>query len=478
MKSNKTFVLTLLFLFILLGPIGQFFTFKFTPLYDLNLKTDLYNNAKWVQNKPKVFIMGSSHAKYTIIPSIITKLNPQLKPGDVVNVGENAASPFNMYTTYQKNKDKFSKAEIVYYTLEPHMWGEKYYLYNKYEKIFLNYDQWEYLEINSGIKNSYFYPFQTFIDSLLFSTQDRSKTYGYSKLKHKKFNAFKANQVSKLIYEPIELFPVSDFDMKYLKKLKEELNSNGTKFIFVLTPTYSWAKHYASEAKTYDAMLIDKLNTNLGPTPIIGSFYAEDFSLKYEDFKDDTHLADSGALKYTQLLFKNIKQHKNLIKTPLKNTFLYRFTRNKQECIETNETIKPSNFKWNVDKNSYLTFNNSQLELNSKDIIKFAFINSKFPPRTDVKTVTIQIQTNTNKIEMLSISLRNKNEFSHFFLKQNDFETGKIILSQTTMNRTSKNFDFTNIDGLTIRVYPNTNDITKLIVKSINFSYCKNKTKQ
>jgi len=108
------------FLFIL-GPAGQFLLFKFTPLYNLNLLTKLYDDASWVKGEPKVLIMGSSHARYHIIPKEIARLNPHYAMKDIVNIGENAASPFEMYTAYRKQKQKFNHVELVYYTLEPHI---------------------------------------------------------------------------------------------------------------------------------------------------------------------------------------------------------------------------------------------------------------------------------------------------------------------------------------------------------------------
>jgi len=322
----KKFTFIIIIGIIILGPVGQFVLFKFTPLYDLNLLTKLYDDASWVKGKPKIVIMGSSHSRYHIIPNEIAKLNDNYEIGDIVNIGENAASPFRMYTTFMKNREKFREVETVYYTLEPHMLGEKYYLYNAYEEIFLNYTQWKYLEKHHKKKNNYFYPFQTFIKSLEFDTYNRAKTNGYSALKHKKFNSYSIGKVPKQSYRPLTLFPVSSFGIKYFKKLKEELNKQGTELIFVLTPTYSWTKYYAKEAKEYDDMLITMLNEALGKVKIIGSFWPEDFDLVYKDFKDDTHMAHSGAVRFTREVFMKIDDHKNIKKEKLLNTYLYRYT--------------------------------------------------------------------------------------------------------------------------------------------------------
>ena len=321
---SKKFTLIIIISVILFGPVGQFLLFKYTPVYNLNLLTKLYDDASWVKGKPKIVIMGSSHARYHIIPKEIAKLNDKYALKDIVNIGENAASPFEMYTSFMKNKDTFSELETVYYTLEPHMLGEKYYANNTYEKVFLNYTQWKYLEKYHKKKNNYFFPFQTFIKSLKFKTSNRAKTNGYSALKHKKFNVYSKGKVPNQAYEPLELFPISSFGMKAFKKLKEALDKQGTELIFVLTPTYSWTKYYASEAKEYDDMLISLLNEHLGKSKIIGSLWAEDFNLTYEDFKDDTHMAHSGSLKFTQKVFTSIDKYKNIKPKILKNTYLYK----------------------------------------------------------------------------------------------------------------------------------------------------------
>jgi hypothetical protein len=321
----KKFVLTVIAFIIILGPAGQFLLFKFTPLYDLNLLTKLYDDAAWVKGEPKVLIMGSSHARYHIIPKEIAKMNENYTFDDIVNIGENAASPFEMYTAYMKQKHKFKHVELAYYTLEPHILSEKYYLYNTYEKIFLSYKQWQYLEKYHHKKNEYFFPFQTFVNSLHFSIRNRSATNGFTPLKHKKFTLFSKGKVANSIFKPLTLFPVSDFSMYYLGKLKKEIEAHGGKFILVETPTFSWQKFYADEGKIYDDMLVEKLNRTLGPTPVIGSFWPEDFHLSYDDFKDDTHMAYSGALPFTRMLFYDIASHKQLKPLPIHQTFLYRY---------------------------------------------------------------------------------------------------------------------------------------------------------
>ena len=106
MSQYKKFVKIILLIIIVLSPLTQFVLFKFTPIYNLNLYSKLYDDANWVNGHPKVLIMGSSHAKYHIIPSLIVKMNDQYQKNDIVNIGENAATPFEMFIAYNKQKKK------------------------------------------------------------------------------------------------------------------------------------------------------------------------------------------------------------------------------------------------------------------------------------------------------------------------------------------------------------------------------------
>jgi hypothetical protein len=451
----KKFTLIIITGVIFFGPIGQFLLFKYTPIYNLNLLTKLYDDASWVIGKPKIVIMGSSHARYHIIPAEIAKLNKDYELKDIVNIGENAASPFEMYTSFMKNRDKFSKVQIVYYTLEPHMLSEKYYPYNKYESILLNYKQWKYLENNHNKKNNYFFPFQTFVQTLKFKTTNRSKSNGYSALKHKKFNKYSPGRVSKSIYEPLELFPVSLHGINSFKKLKEELDKQGAELIFVLTPTYTWQKYYAKEAKVYDDMLIKLLNTAIGDSKVIGSFWPEDFALQYEDFKDDTHIAHSGALKFTQEVFYDIKKYNNLKLTAIKNTFSYRFISfHKQSEKKLIGNLNIKSLVWKTDKSGKITFENGYLELNTYDIENFVYLDTKFKNIKNIESVFISMELPDEKLKMISISLRNGKEYGHFFVRADEFKDGKIKLSKINISQSSKDFEFNNFDGFTIRLYP------------------------
>lgn len=458
----KKYVFRFIIVLIFLGPIGQFFLFKYTPLYDINLKTNLYDNASWVKEKTRVAIMGSSHAKYHIIPREILKLNKKYKKFNIINIAQDAAGPFEMYTTYKKNEEKLSSLEYLFYTLEPHMLGEKYYLYNDYEKIKLSKKQWDYLEKFDNQQNSFWYPFQTFVQSLQISKTKGNNEYGYIPLKHKDFNTFSKGKVKKQLFGDLKLFPISKFQISYLKKLKNKVEKNGTKFIFVLTPTYTWHKIYKKEAKEYDNQLITLLNKEIGDSVIIGSFYPEDYMLNYEDFKDDTHLSHSGALKFTKKIFKNLSDLNNKEAKKFKNTFNYKLTKN----------INNFDFftiPWKYDKTSLIIKKKDFISFNSSKVNNSVVFNSSFNLISNINGIKLKISPSKEKLKMISITLRNGKEYAHFFIKNKLDRNRDIYLDKSNISKKSKKFNLKKIDSIGIRLYPsNSDNITDFKVHSID----------
>ena len=67
-------------------------------------KSFMYDRGHWLKYDnlyPNVVFLGTSMTRHTIIPDIIAK-NSGLKVGDVVNLGMNAATPYEMYLTFKK----------------------------------------------------------------------------------------------------------------------------------------------------------------------------------------------------------------------------------------------------------------------------------------------------------------------------------------------------------------------------------------
>lgn len=319
--------------YLLILIVMQFFIFKFTSIHKIALYTKLYDYARWVKSDHvKVLIMGSSHARYSISPKCITENSKQYKYDEIFNVGAGAASPFAMYITYKKNIHKFKKLELVYFALSPHMLSEKYFLYLVYEKIFLNFKQWNYflkhhytyLKKYHLPVNLFFFPIFVFINSCQFSRKIFSgRNNGFDPLKHQDFASTKPNTIKKYVFDPLDIFPVSSFQIQYIKKLKKLIENNGGKFIMFLTPTYTWHSFYKLEANEYDSALVFELNKNIGPVSIIGSLSSSKYDLDYSCFYDDTHLSEKGALRFTEAILKDIDRHKNLDVTHIKSLYEY-----------------------------------------------------------------------------------------------------------------------------------------------------------
>lgn len=319
----KTTVLKIFFgIFSLL--IGQFTFFRIPAIYNLCLSADLYDHAKWVEGKPKVVLMGSSHCYHGIDPKVIAQQN-LLDENSVVNLGISAGTPFEMLVTYNKNLEKLKNAKILYYTIEPWVFYEKYYKHKAYEKIFIDMKQYFSFILKDGSDYSYFFPSKLFLRALL-SHGKGGSNQGFSPIQTQENHHFDEMTVDKLneaFGSQSSGFGISRFQLESLQNLKNQAESNGTIVCFLLTPTdNSWISSY-KKLHEYDLEFTKELNKHLGPVRVVGSFSPERFGLLKKDFYDDNHLALSGAKKYTQQLFENISGHVKLSPQKIVSLILY-----------------------------------------------------------------------------------------------------------------------------------------------------------
>jgi hypothetical protein len=251
--------------------------------------------------------MGSSLARYGIIPSLISK-NNGLEPDSVCNVGIDAGTPFEMYVTYKKQLNILSNATIVYYTIEPWIFSSKYYRYKKYEKIRLNYKQWRLLYKDQGLFNDYLFPIHIFIDSLEFKKSLSTPWNEYLLLPgHRHFQPLKELLFE---YEPYTDFPVSLFQLYYLRKLKDAVEQNGGTFICVLVPKHrTWCRSYYRDCSRFNYDFVSLFNRYVGAVRIVGSNCDEAYKLKDADFFDSFHLNNVGAYRFTEAEFSDISRH-------------------------------------------------------------------------------------------------------------------------------------------------------------------------
>jgi len=276
----------------------------------------LYNYAHWAQKirkKPKIIFLGSSFAKVHLIPKIVVS-RYALEEGDVMNFGESSAGPFAMFRTYQKNKTIFQKAHTIFIGLDPHILGEKFYPYMLYERQFLSWAQWRYFfthhqsymkKYHPDIKYPIIFPFFLFFKSLVFKFPSKV-FFGYEPRIHKTFKCLESTNLKQNVFEPLTMFPPSNWSIMYLKQLKDCFESEGKTVYFVLSPSYSWGYGYKKECGEYDAILVEKLRIHLGKITLLGSLFGDDFGLEYHHFYDDYHLSHTGAAQFTEQILDSI----------------------------------------------------------------------------------------------------------------------------------------------------------------------------
>ena len=74
-------------------------------------------------------------------------------------------------------------------------------------------------------------------------------------------------------------------------------------------------------------------------------------------------------------------------------------------------------------------------------------------------------------LKMISISIRNENEFAHYFFNRNEIKFDGVSLRSDNIDRKSDNFSMNSINNMTIRLYPidQGSSITDFQVNSVNF---------
>ena len=341
--------------------------FRWLQLFRITRYTKVYDNGCAFQGKPKLLILGSSFAKTNIIPKTIALCNEGYGEHEIFNFGQSMAGPYEDYISVVRNLDKLQSLEYVFIGIDPHILSKKFYHYMDVERNFVTLKEWRYMfdhhksymqKYHPNITISWSTPFLYLKNIFRFKCKKTSRFMGYEPRNHFKVEPFNPQDIKKYTYEPLELFGVSDFSIKYLQKLQKLLQKKtNAKITYFLSPSYDWQEGYAQYCREYDTVLIHKLQKALGDIPIIGTLYKEDYDLKKYDFYDNRHLSHTGALKYTTKLFSDIKQqsfqnmqilplyhyradkiHAKVQDTLVKNLEvlqdeIYRFTRNKKSIV-------------------------------------------------------------------------------------------------------------------------------------------------
>lgn len=305
----------------------QFFIFRSEAFLSFALKSSFYDKAFWVHNEPTMLIMGSSVARYGISPEIILRNNNSMRPYQVINISADAATPFEMYNSYNNRKSILSRAKTVYYTIEPWLFSTKYYRHKKYEKKFLSLRQQINIYGASQGVASFFLPYRDLLNTLALTTSgnriDTSAPHGTNKnIYAPPWNGYVPLHGNKPImddatfledFEPYSLFPLSDFQFHYLKQLKQLVENNGGEFIAVIVPKHErWLAYYREHCSTFDADFTRKFNEIIGPLKVIGTNNGSKYGMLENDYFDLHHVNNTGAAKFTAAEFSGLGRHDHL----------------------------------------------------------------------------------------------------------------------------------------------------------------------
>ncbi len=274
-------------------------------------KSFMYDRGHWLKNDnlyPNVVFLGTSMTRHTIIPDIIAK-NSGLKVGDVVNLGMNAATPYEMYLTFKKNIDNFKNTKLVFYNIDPAIFSKAYYNSKKYEKVLWSREEWEKYSVDKGFKNYFYYKTTLFKELLKNDSYERPKfeDFGYLSLKcTNKYEYETKIGIEKFFKEIIDdgNHAISYFQLEYLKKLKKLVENNNSTFIILYVPNQeSFTKNMNEFNYEYNKALEKRLNEYLGDTIQYGTYCPNILKLDNSlDFSNSYHLCHNSAQKYSNYL--------------------------------------------------------------------------------------------------------------------------------------------------------------------------------
>jgi hypothetical protein len=105
-----------------------------------------------------------------------------------------------------------------------------------------------------------------------------------------------------------------------------------------------------------------------------------------------------------------------------------------------------------------------QVENSSDILFKFSGINSLY-------MTTIDYSLPKEKLKMIGITLRNENDFAHYFFNPSEIKFDTLSLRSDNIDRKSEKFSMNNIDSMTIRLYPSdkADGISDFQINAINF---------
>lgn len=178
--------------------------------------------------------------------------------------------------------------------------------------------------------------------------------------------------------------------------------------------------------------------------------------------KNDNNITNLNINHYIEQMISNINSYSQI-----------RFSKKYKM-----KNIKKSNIRTRQYKSNVI-YKNGRFYISEQNFKKFSKIDFIFKKPLQADGILVEYKLPKEKLKMISCTLRSMNGWSHFFFKQNQLKTGKIILNKSTISKMSKEkkFSFDNIKSLTVRLYPiKAKQITNFIIyniKTIKDKQCK-----
>ncbi len=325
------------------------------------------------------------------------------------------------------------------------------------------------------------------LDKLNYTMSDWQHHNLFSKNASKK-NIEKMNQDIKKIKDNITFRDISKLKYpdlnKYVLPLIKKYNKVEFDLFFPPYSTYFYAKSKVTKAIRFiygKKYLVEK-SIHLKNIHIFGfdNLYRYTNNIYY--YKDYGHYRS----EINDYIMNSIINHKHILTKDNIDTYIHKMILNinqynkvyyKNKSLSDKKlqiTLHPENLNWKTD--GIVKKRKNEILFSAKHIKKFAYLDSKFFQLRNINTVLLNIRCKKENIKMFSISLKDANEYAHFFIKP-DKCNDNIYLTNNKISKKSKNFTLNKINEITIRIYPNKlNSLENIIIKPIEF-YTKGKLK-
>lgn len=284
----------------------QFFLFRIPAVFELSLKTHLYDHVWWVERPASHLVLGSSNAMNAVIPALVAE-QVGLAEGEVLNLGTNGGTPFVMHRNLELYLQRFPSPKTIDVVITPVMLVEYHHVHKEYEKIWLNWEQWRALE-KEGIVNSYAFPAMLFWQSLNFDPMKDFRDYHWSLADTRRNRGFQPIYEQKYSFElrpndfPRRFGPFgwSEHQLDHLERIFRRGRELGAEVRAVLTPIHPLLYEVYVERAEELKGLEREIRRRLGKVKRIGSMNPGDYAMEHQHFINSDHVGIGGARRFSR----------------------------------------------------------------------------------------------------------------------------------------------------------------------------------